>query len=190
MNEEDYMEQLKIAGDFHGEICGGVTVGTKMAMYGLELMGMELNQKHKNLIVFLENERCTADAIQAVTKCSMGKRSLKQMYYGKFAVTFYNVDTGEAIRITDADANKKSSCKEDIPDMIKRFKTTPPEDLFTVQKVKIKELDESQIPGNPHKTEVCSVCGEKVTDNHHVIKDGKVMCKACAEGGYYEVIDD
>ena len=42
MNEEDYMEQLKIAGDFHGEICGGVTVGTKMAMYGLELMGMEL----------------------------------------------------------------------------------------------------------------------------------------------------
>ena len=74
--------------------------------------------------------------------------------------------------------------------MIERFKTTPPEDLFNVQKVKIKELDESQIPGNPHKTEVCSVCGEKVTDNHHVIKDGKVMCKACAEGGYYEVIDE
>ena len=52
MNEEDYMEQLKIAGDFHGEICGGVTVGTKMAMYGLELMGMELNQKHKNLYTY------------------------------------------------------------------------------------------------------------------------------------------
>lgn len=48
-----------------------------------------------------------ADAVQAVTKCSMGKRSLKQMYYGKFAVTFYNMDTGEALRVSDADANKK-----------------------------------------------------------------------------------
>lgn len=188
MNEEEYMEQLEIAGNFHGEICGGVTVGTKMAMYGLELMGMELNQKHKNLIVFLENERCTADAFQAVTKCSMGKRSLKQMYYGKFAATFYNMDTGEAIRVIDDDANRTDLGKEAIPDMIERFKVTPPEELFSYEKVKIKDLDESQIPGNPHTNEFCSVCGEKVTDNRHVVKDGKIMCKACADGGYYEVI--
>ena len=89
MSEEDYDEQLAKAGDFHGEICGGIAIGTKLAMYGLDLMGMELNQRHKNLIVFLEIDRCMADAVQAVTKCSMGKRSLKQMYYGKFAVTFY-----------------------------------------------------------------------------------------------------
>ena len=107
MNEKDYEEQLKMAGEFHGEICGGIAIGTKLAMYGMELMGMELNQRHKNLIVFLEIDRCMADAVQSVTKCSMGKRSLKQMYYGKFAVTFYNMDTGEAIRVSDADANKK-----------------------------------------------------------------------------------
>ena len=107
MSEEDYDEQLAKAGDFHGEICGGIAIGTKLAMYGLDLMGMELNQRHKNLIVFLEIDRCMADAVQAVTKCSMGKRSLKQMYYGKFAVTFYNMDTGEALRVSDADANKK-----------------------------------------------------------------------------------
>ena len=100
MSEEDYDEQLAKAGDFHGEICGGIAIGTKLAMYGLDLMGMELNQRHKNLIVFLEIDRCMADAVQAVTKCSMGKRSLKQMYYGKFAVTFYNMDTGEALRVS------------------------------------------------------------------------------------------
>ena len=108
---EDYDEQLKMAGEFHGEICGGIAIGTKLAMYGLELMGMELNQRHKELIVFLEIDRCMSDAVQAVTKCSMGKRSLKQMYYGKFAVTFYNMDTGEALRISDADANKKEKAK-------------------------------------------------------------------------------
>ena len=41
MSEEDYDEQLAKAGDFHGEICGGIAIGTKLAMYGLDLMGME-----------------------------------------------------------------------------------------------------------------------------------------------------
>ena len=108
---EDYEEQLAKAGEFHGEICGGIAIGTKLAMYGMELMGFELNKRHKNLIVFLEIDRCMADAVQSVTKCTMGKRSLKQMYYGKFAVTFYNMDTGEAIRVSDADANKQEKIK-------------------------------------------------------------------------------
>ena len=46
MNQEEYEEQLKMAGEFHGEICGGIAIGTKLAMYGLELMGMELNTRH------------------------------------------------------------------------------------------------------------------------------------------------
>ena len=79
---EDYDEQLAKAKAFHGEVCGGIAIGTKLAMYGMELMGMELNQRHKNLIVFLEIDRCMSDAVQAVTGCTMGKRSLKQMYYG------------------------------------------------------------------------------------------------------------
>ena len=29
MSEEDYDEQLAKAGDFHGEICGGIAIGTK-----------------------------------------------------------------------------------------------------------------------------------------------------------------
>ena len=47
MSEEDFDEQLAKAGDFHGEICGGIAIGTKLAMYGLDLMGMELNQRQK-----------------------------------------------------------------------------------------------------------------------------------------------
>ena len=63
---EDYEEQLAKAGEFHGEICGGIAIGTKLAMYGMELMGFELNQRHKNLIVFLEIDRCMSDAVQSV----------------------------------------------------------------------------------------------------------------------------
>ena len=53
---EDYEEQLEKAKEFHGELCGGIAIGTKLAMYGMELMGFELNKRHKNLIVFLEIE--------------------------------------------------------------------------------------------------------------------------------------
>lgn len=189
MNQEEYMEQLEIAGNFHGEICGGIAIGTKLAMYGLELMGMELNKRHKNLIVFLEIDRCMSDAIQAVTKCSMGKRSLKQMYYGKFAVTFYNMDTKEALRISDADANKKEKIKETKEEMIERFKNTPAKDLFKVEKVKI-DFPESQMPGRHHMSAWCSVCGEKVSDGMHLLRGGKPICKSCAEGSYYELIED
>lgn len=188
MDQKTYEEQLKKAGEFHGEICGGIAIGTKLAMYGLELMGMELNVRHKNLIVILEIDRCMADAVQAVTRCSMGKRSLKQAYYGKFAATFYNMDTNEAFRIVDADYNRKDKVKETREEMIERFKSTPPEDLFTVQKVKV-ELTEAQMPGKPHTTEICSVCGDKVTDGRHLIRGGEVVCKPCAEGAYYELID-
>ena len=158
MNEQDYEEQLAKAAEFHGHICGGIAIGTKLAMYGLELLGMELNKKHKNLIVFLEIDRCMSDAVQSVTGCSMGKRTLKQMYYGKFAATFYNQDTA-------------------------------PEELFKVDKVKI-ELSPGDMPGKPYTTAFCSVCGEKVSDGRHVLRGGKPVCRSCAEGSYYELIED
>ena len=43
MNEKDYDEQLEKVAEFHGHICGGIAIGIKLAMYGLELLGMELN---------------------------------------------------------------------------------------------------------------------------------------------------
>lgn len=189
MNQKDYDEQLARAADFHGHLCGGIAIGTKLAMYGLELLGMPLNERHKNLIVFLEIDRCMSDAVQSVTGCSMGKRTLKQMYYGKFAATFYNQDTGEALRIADADANKKSKRDESKEEMIERFRKTPLEELFKVEKVKI-ELGPGDMPGKPYTSAFCSVCGEKVSDGRHKLIGGKPVCKSCAEGSYYEIIDE
>ena len=189
MDEKEYDEQLAKAVEFPGHLCGGIAIGTKLAMYGLELLGMELNQVHKNLIVFLEIDRCMSDAVQSVTGCSMGKRTLKQMYYGKFAATFYNMDTGVALRITDADANKKIKNNETKEEMISRFRRTPPEELFKVTKVKL-ELGPGDMPGKPYITTFCSVCGEKVSDGRHVLRGGKPMCRSCAEGSYYEIIEE
>ena len=190
MDLKEYDEQLAKVKEFHGEVCGGIAIGTKLTMYGMELMGMELNKRHKNLMVFVENDRCMSDAILVVTHCNMGKRALKQMYYGKFAVTFYNIDTGEAIRVSDADANKHEDKSETKEEMVKRFRETPPEELFNVEKVRIVGLKEAQKPGAPHTSTFCSVCGEKIADDQQVYRGGKPVCKACAIGSYYEVIDE
>lgn len=182
-----FEEQLEKAGNFHGDICGGIVIGTKLAMYALEKMGMELNKKNKDLIVFVEIDRCMSDAVQAITGCSMGKRSLKQMGYGKFAATFYNISTGEAYRITDVDANSKEESDETTEELIERFKNTPNEKLFNAQKVEIK-LDENELPGKPRETAFCSLCNEKVMDGRHNLIGGKAVCKSCSEVSYYKII--
>lgn len=184
---DKYSEQLDKAVKFHGHLCGGIAIGTKLAMYGLKLMDMELNKKNKNLIVFLEIDRCMSDAVQSVTGCTLGKRSLKQMYYGKFATTFYDMDTKRAIRVSDADANKKAKTEETTDELVERFINTPPEELFKVEEVKV-DLKEGEMPGKPHTSTFCSVCDEKVTDGRHKVRGGKPVCVSCAEESYYELI--
>ena len=57
--------------------------------------------------------------------------------------------------------------------MIERFNVTPPEELFEVQKVKIK-FNESQMPGKLHTSEFCALCGDRVADGYHLIADGEI----------------
>ena len=79
--------------------------------------------------------------------------------------------------------------EETKEEMIARFRRTPPEELFSVQKVKI-ELSRGDMPGKPYTTTFCSVCGEKVSDGRHKLIGGKPVCRSCAEGSYYEIIDE
>lgn len=42
VNKEEYEEQLKKVIEYHGELCGGIAIGTKLAMYGMELWDLNL----------------------------------------------------------------------------------------------------------------------------------------------------
>jgi len=184
------MELLKKAGEFHGDICGGIVMGTKLAMYGMETMGMKPGQKDKRLIVFTEIDRCISDAVLSVTRTSLGKKSLKPMHYGKFAATFVNIDTGEAIRVVDLGANKKDRDEnETTEELIERINKTPAEELFEIQKVSVK-IDPNDLPGKPLEIVTCADCGEVVMDGKHHLKGGKAYCTSCFSGSYYQIIDE
>ena len=193
-NMSDYMELLKKAGEFHGDICGGIIMGTKLAIHGMEQMGMTPGEKDKRLIVYTEIDRCICDAIQSVTKTSLGKKSLKPMGYGKFAATFVNIDTGEAVRVMDIDANNKDTDidseaehEETIEELTERIAKTPGDELFMVQKVSVK-INPNDLPGKPLEIARCADCGEVVMDGKHHLKGGKAYCTSCFEKSYYQLL--
>src|SRR5204862_6277311 len=79
----------------HGHLCAGQILGVRMAMLGLEKLGIQdpRGVDRKRLITFVEIDRCATDAIMVVTGCRLGKRALKFRDWGKLAATFIDVNT-------------------------------------------------------------------------------------------------
>ncbi|RJQ17956.1 MAG: formylmethanofuran dehydrogenase [Nitrospiraceae bacterium] len=163
-----------------------------MSMFGLRQVGINdpRGKDKKKLIVYVEIDRCATDAIQSVTGCSAGKRTMKLVDYGKMAATFVNLSTGEAVRIL-AKEESKSLAKNYFPEIEDKYqaqtsayKVMPDEELFSWEKVSV-EIPREDMPGRPLKRVICEKCGESVQDNREIILDGKTLCKACTGSGYY-----
>jgi len=94
-------EVLKDCETLHGHMCAGQLLGARMALLGCAAVGLNdpKGADRKKLIVWVEIDRCMADAVSAVTGARLGKRSLKYVDYGKVAATFLNTETNEAVRI-------------------------------------------------------------------------------------------
>ncbi len=165
---EDFYYFVKKIEEFHGHICVGIAMGTKSALAAMRLLGFDpYEKKHKDLIVYVETDRCMTDAVQGVTGCSLGKRSLKYIDYGRFAATFVKLSTGEAYRIT---TKKDFSRDLSLEDLLKAVSETPDDEMLLIQKVELK-VPENDLPGLPKDKADCSVCGERVMDGRAVFKD-------------------
>jgi formylmethanofuran dehydrogenase subunit E len=103
---EDFQTLLKSSADMHGHLCPGQVVGVRMAMLGCRLIGLDEPKRHdhiKKLIVYVELDRCTGDAVAYVTGVKLGRRSLKFMDYGIMAATFLNLETEQAFRVVSTE---------------------------------------------------------------------------------------
>src|SRR6267143_5746130 len=101
-------EYLHDAEQAHGHLCAGQILGVRIAMLGLEKLGIEdpRGKDRKRLVTFIEIDRCATDAIAVVTGCRLGKRALKFRDWGKMAATFVDLSTGKAIRIAARESSK------------------------------------------------------------------------------------
>ena len=179
-----FREDVERAVAYHGHLCSGQCIGVKMARLGMKEIGVDSDVNPKSIYVFVECDRCPADAIGIVTGTRVGKRTFRAMDFGKIAATFINLDTNEAVRIQRHTRRHPA----DGEDIISFYENLPDEDMFKVQRVKV-DLKACDLPGKPVEAVICECCGEDVTDSRHVVKDGKILCKACAGQSYYHAIE-
>jgi formylmethanofuran dehydrogenase subunit E len=195
-------EYLREAEQAHGHLCAGQVLGVRLAMLGLEQLGIKdprgNREDRKRLVTFVEIDRCATDAIAVVTGCRLGKRALKFRDWGKMAATFVDlgikdVSTGKAIRIA-AKESSKALARSMHPEIESKnqqqmlaYREMPVDDLFTKQWVKV-ELPAEEFPGYKGERIVCAECGEGINFRREVVRDGRVLCRACAGERYYELL--
>jgi formylmethanofuran dehydrogenase subunit E len=191
---ESFETLLEISTKIHGHICAGQVIGVRMSMIGLEAIGIQdpKGLDRKKLYVLVEIDRCATDAIQSVTGCSLGKRSMRWIDYGIMAATFVNLDTGKAVRIVAREESRELS-KKYCPEIenkyarqLDAYRIMPQDELFTVEEVSVM-IPEQDMPGRPLKRIQCQSCGDWVQDCRDVEQDGKLLCRGCAHGQYYTI---
>jgi len=191
-NMESFDVLLEISTKIHGHICAGQVIGVRMSMIGLEAIGIQdpKGMDRKKLYVLVEIDRCATDAIQSVTGCSLGKRSMRWIDYGIMAAIFVNLDTGKAVRIVAREESRELS-KKYCPEIenkyarqLDAYRVMPQEELFTVEEVTVI-IPEQDMPGRPLKRIQCESCGDWVQDCRDVEQNGKLLCRGCAYGKYY-----
>jgi formylmethanofuran dehydrogenase subunit E len=188
---DDYLREAEQA---HGHLCAGQVLGVRMAMLGLQKLGIDdprSKEDRKRLVTFVEIDRCATDAVAVVTGCRLGKRALKFRDWGKVAATFVDVTTGRAIRVAAKESSKAlaRTLHPELDDKNQQqmlaYREIPDNDLFTTQWVKV-ELPPEEFPGYKGERVVCESCGEGINFRREVRRDDKVLCRACAGERYCE----
>jgi len=185
----DLEKCLAEAKEFHGDACGGIQMGTRMAISGMRAIGIldPKGEDRKDLMVFVEIDRCPTDAIIAVTGCHPGKRTMKILDHGKMAATFINLKTNKAVRVS---SNNRQGNEIKTREMIENqpmtddFAALSDDELFTVTEVNVF-LKPEDMPGRPVRSIPCASCGERVLDMRDVEINGKYYCRTCAEKNSY-----
>src|ERR1700712_4661119 len=190
-------ELLKEAEVAHGHLCAGQILGVRMAMLGLEKLGIDdpRGKDRKRLVTFVEIDRCATDAIAVVTGCRLGKRALKFRDWGKMAAAFVDLGTrpgdsdpvagGRAIRVAALESSK-ARARELYPEMgdknqqqMRAYREMPDEELFSTQWVAVT-VEPREMPGYKAARIACAECGEGVNYDREVVVDGRTLCQGCA----------
>jgi formylmethanofuran dehydrogenase subunit E len=178
----------------HGHVCAGQLLGVRMAVLGCGLVGIEdpRGADQKKLIVWVEIDRCMADAVSAVTGTRLGRRTMKFLDYGKVAATFLNVHTGDAVRVVALESSRgladhrHPEIRNKKERQLRTYHEAADDELFAVEIVEVS-LSEMDTPGRPRSRVICCKCGEGVNDGREVkAHEGISLCRSCAFGAYYQ----
>jgi len=171
---DEYFERCRA---FHGSLAPGLVAGGLMVDWALECMGLT-----REFDAVVETRKCLPDAVQLLTKCSIGNGWLKIMDWGKLAITMYDHHTREGTRVyldcqkLDRYPRVKSwalherSKKENPLEPLIEEMVRGGRDILTCQEVIINKISEKLAAyGQPR---ICSTCGEAYRSGSDAICQG------------------
>jgi formylmethanofuran dehydrogenase subunit E len=158
--------------EFHGHECGGLTIGYKAALYAEELLELTFS-KDEQVVCISENDACGVDAIQVMLGCSVGKGNLLFHMRGKQAFSFYNRQTGKAVRLV----LKKRPEGMTRAESFKYYQNCEPKDMFDVKETTIELPEKARL----FDSYVCDCCGESTGANWIRLAGEKKLCLDCYE---------
>lgn len=151
-----------------GQGCAGLVLGARLALAGAANLGIELPDRQKRLRVIVETDRCSFDAIQAVTGCSIGRGTIAVENHGKLAATFYDGTERVAIRVAVRPGLRAHVTPVGVPEATRRavqreaYLTMPECELFTVSGVPCVERTGRDPRDRVGQHLDCNRCGEEV----------------------------
>ena len=163
---------------FHGYPAPGLVIGGKMVDLALEAM-----PAGRIFDALAETGNCLPDAVQLLTPCTIGNGWLKVLDLGRFALSLYDKQTGEGIRV--ALHPQKLAAWPRIDDWF--FKRRPKDEqdspalLAQIQAAAESILVRTPVQGHPRimtrvavgQRALCHHCGES-----YPLKHGP-LCRAC-----------
>jgi formylmethanofuran dehydrogenase subunit E len=185
--------------EFHGHSCPGLAIGVVASKIALEEFGERI--KDEELVAIVENDACGVDAIQILLGCTFGKGNMIHKDYGKSAYTFFNRETGKAIRLlrkkssyNDLESQKKHRelfekvQKDNISEKeLAEYKKIRQKlintilesgrNVFTKQDINILPPKKARI----HESVICDNCQEPTMATRIKENDKRKLCIPCYE---------
>jgi len=183
----DYLREA----DKEGRPRSGIILSIRMVLRAMkELQIDDPAEVRRQLVAFVETDRCLPDAVELVTGCRLGNRTLKFRDLGKMAVTFLDLRTNLALRLVARETANRRALEVfwglEIEEALARaYREWPEEELFSWQPVAV-ELPAEERPGYRAPRVVCAECGEGISFNREVVRAGRALCRSCAGERYYK----
>lgn len=155
---------------FHGHSCGGLAVGFQAALYAKELLHMASRAEDEEIVCITENDACGVDAIQVLLGCTAGKGNLIFDIQGKSAYSFFLRKTGEGIRLV-----LRPTPELDRQQRLTWLMEGDYHNLFDVKPVPCPMPEPARI----FTSCTCSLCGERMAENHAHLQNGEIVCDRC-----------
>ena len=186
-------EMLAQTSALHKHLCPRQVLGVRTGLYAAEILSLELPQREKHLLAFVETDGCFADGVSAATGCSMGHRTMRLVDYGKVAVTFVDTHDGRAVRLSPM-LDVRLRAVAAVPAAANRWKAQLEayqrlrnDELFEVKAVQLN-MDVEAIVGKAGVRVNCAICSEEILNQRTVVKDEQTICRGCAGESYWSLM--